>query len=87
MTFSLELPPGIKARRWKVKIRDSERLESPHVTVICRRKSWRICLRTSAEMEGSDLSEVAPEVLSVIADRRDELIAAWNTLYPDNPVR
>ena len=45
MPHALELPKRLKAQGWKVKIREKERLEPPHVTIMCRRKEWRLSLR------------------------------------------
>lgn len=47
MAYGLDLPKKLKARGWKVKIRDRERLEPPHVTVFHRNEDpWRIDLRS-----------------------------------------
>lgn len=47
MPFELDLPRRLKARGWKVKIFEKERLESPHVTIYLKRgdRAWRVGLR------------------------------------------
>jgi hypothetical protein len=41
MAFSLPLSPPLRAQGWKVKIRDRERSEPPHVTILHRtRAKW-----------------------------------------------
>ena len=44
MTYSLRLPR--KFKQWKVKIRDRETVEPPHVTLLRKTQAWRIDLRT-----------------------------------------
>ncbi len=41
MPYELLLPSRVRAQGWKVKIRDKERLEPPHATVLKRMESWR----------------------------------------------
>src|SRR4051812_21358390 len=41
MPHELDLPKRLKARGWKVKIREKERLEPPHLTILCGKKEWR----------------------------------------------
>lgn len=45
MPYSVQLPQALVAQGWKMKIRDKERLEPPHVTLMCRTKEWRVNLR------------------------------------------
>jgi len=46
MVYDLELPPQFRQGGWKVKIRDRERVEPPHVTLLFRTSAWRLDLRT-----------------------------------------
>jgi hypothetical protein len=87
MAHELSLPQVFEQRRWKVKIRDRERVEPPHVTVLARSKAWRLNLRTGEWMDTSpDPSEVPEELCNFIWSRRDELREAWDEMYPENPV-
>jgi 2'-5' RNA ligase len=45
VTYTLELPERLRRRGWKVKIRNLERNEQPHVTVLRKTSSWRFGLR------------------------------------------
>ena len=46
MPFDVPLPRKLKAEGWKVKIREKERVEPPHVTVMHKADEWRLGLRT-----------------------------------------
>jgi len=88
MAFQLTLPARLRAAGWKVKIRDRERLEPPHVTVLLRTDAWRLDLRTLRWMDKRpDPKLVPPELVELIQRNVAELIAAWDRLYPGNPVR
>jgi hypothetical protein len=45
MAFLLPLPSALVAQGWKAKIRDRERTEPPHVTVLQKTRAWRFDLR------------------------------------------
>jgi len=42
MPVELSLSKELKTAKWKVKIRDRERLEPPHVSIINGTNTWRI---------------------------------------------
>jgi hypothetical protein len=87
MAFELELPEPLKGQRWKVKIRDKERAEPPHVTVLWKTQSWRVGLRDLAFLDREpDPGEVPAAILSTIKEKLEELRAQWDHMYPDNPV-
>jgi hypothetical protein len=44
--FNLDLPEPWASRGWRVKIRDRERLEPPHATILQRTRAWRFDLRS-----------------------------------------
>src|SRR2546425_12809991 len=44
--FTLNLPEPWASRGWKVKIRDRERLEPPHGTILQKTRAWRFDLRS-----------------------------------------
>ncbi len=87
MSYDLPLPSGVQAQGWKVKIRDKERLEPPHATVLRRTESWRWNLRTRSFMDSRPHPrEVPNEVLEVLMNRHATLCAQWDKMYPENPV-
>jgi hypothetical protein len=87
--FNLRLPDALRKARWKVKIRDKETREHPHVTIIRGTNAWRIDLRTGAFMDAKpDPDEVPSELVELIEDEEtwSRLCDAWDQLYPSNPV-
>lgn len=89
MAFNLRLPDFLRKARWKVKVRDRESREPPHVTIIRGTKAWRISLRTGEFMDDEpDPDEVPLELLEFVEDETtwQRLCAAWDELYPENPV-
>jgi hypothetical protein len=87
MAFSLLLPPPLDAQGWKLKIRDRERSEPPHVTILQKRRAWRIALRSSRFLDREpDPGEVPKQILEYIAHNVDLLRAKWDEIYPENPI-
>jgi hypothetical protein len=89
MAFTLSLPAALKKARWKVKIRDKETREPPHVTIIRGTDAWRIDLRTGAFMNDSpDPKDVPDELLKLIKAEAtwQQLCNEWDQMYPNNPV-
>lgn len=87
MAFSLPLNPTWANQRWKVKIRDRERLEPPHVSILRGTKTWRLNLRTGRFLDAEpDPSEVPAEFVAFIMEHWLELRAKWDEMYPENPV-
>ena len=89
MAYTLPLPAALKKARWKVKIRDKETREPPHVTIIRGTEAWRIDLLTGAFMDDSpDPAEVPEELIELIEDNDtwQQLCDQWDRMYADNPV-
>jgi hypothetical protein len=87
MAYSLPLSRRWTAQRWKAKIRDRERLEPPHVSLIRGTRTWRLGLRSGAFLDMEpDPAEVPPELVDELLAHSTELRAAWDAMYPDNPV-
>jgi len=88
MPFKLPLPKKLKAQGWKVKIREKERVEPPHVTVIHKEEEWRIGLRDGQLLvpPGGRLKDIDPDVMQVIVDHWGRLRQAWDEKYPENPI-
>lgn len=87
MAYELELPKKLKGQKWKAKIRDRERVEPPHVTILYKTHTWRIGLRDGAFLDNKPPpGDVPDELVSFVLENRAELIAAWDEMYPENPV-
>lgn len=87
MPFSLDLPDDLRQTGWKVKIRDRERLEPPHVTIPLRTSAWRLNLRTGGFLEvEASWRRIDPRVRAAIEDAWNLLCAKWDAMYPDNRV-
>jgi hypothetical protein len=89
MAYTLPLTTALKKARWKVKIRDKETREPPHVTIIRRTKAWRIGLRAGKFLDDSpDPADVPEELIQQIRAEQtwQRLCDEWDRMYPDNPV-
>jgi hypothetical protein len=87
--FELLLSAALRKARWKVKIREKESREPPHVTIIRGTYAWRINLRTGEFMDRQpDPADVPDEIIEYI--KEDEnwtlLCEQWDEKYPANPV-
>ena len=84
-----EIPiPNPLGPLWKAKVLDREvPREEPHVTIICKTRRWRYAIRTQDFLDSDPPSrEVPAEVLAAIDADRANVIAAWNTRHPHNPI-
>jgi hypothetical protein len=88
MPFELPLPRKLKAAGWKVKIREKERVEPPHVTVMHKADEWRLGLRDQRLLAppGGRIKDIDPGVMQIIEDHWERLFEAWDVKYPENPV-
>ena len=87
MAFDLELPPEARANGWKVKIREDERLESPHVTILRKWSTWRVNLRTGEMMDlGDSWKQVDPVVKAAVFENWNRIRQEWDRRYRHNPV-
>ncbi len=89
MAFNLRLPDALRKVRWKVKIRDKETREPPHVTIIRGTDAWRINLRSGRFMDAKpDPSDVPSEIIDIITEENtwQQLCDEWDRMYPNNPV-
>jgi hypothetical protein len=81
------VPEPWKSRGWRLKIRDRERLESPHVTFIFKARSWRLGLREGVFLDREpDPDEVPVDLVVHVLKDLAPYYAAWDELYPHNPV-
>lgn len=87
MPYDLVLPPRWRLQRWKVKIRDRERLEPPHATILRGTEAWRFCLRTEEFLDDRpDPDEIPDELVDLIRAKLELLRTEWDRMYPENPV-
>lgn len=89
MAYTLPLTDALRKARWKVKIRDKETREPPHVTIIRRTSAWRIDLRSGDFMDDDpDPADVPEKLIDLIKDEGtwQQLCDKWNEMYPNNPV-
>lgn len=87
MAYALEMPAEWRTQGWKVKIRDDERNETPHATILRRRQAWRVDLRTGRFMDSvPDPHDVPEGLVALVWNRRAGLRRAWDAMYPENPV-
>jgi hypothetical protein len=85
MPFDVPLPRKLKA---EVKIREKERVEPPHVTIMHKVDEWRLGLRDEQLLvpPGGRFKDIDPVVIQVIEEHWKALIAAWDAKHPQNPV-
>ena len=87
VAFLLPLPAPWPGQRWKAKIRDKERNEPPHVTVMRGPLAWRWGLREQEFLDREpDPTEVPDEIVEHLRQNLNQLVAAWDHIYPENPV-
>ncbi len=89
MPFELPLSKRLKSEKWKVKIRDQERVEDPHLTLLRNNDLvWRIGLRSLDFLvpPGGSWKEIDRGVEKAIRDNWTMLQAEWDRMYPENPI-
>lgn len=90
MPFNLKLSAVLRKAGWKVKIYDGERIETPHLTIICKTNTWRMSLRTGDFLfPGGNRSDLPDELLQAIKEPAnwEEMRQHWDAQYgKDNPV-
>jgi len=85
--FRVTLPEPWANRGWQVKIRDRERLEPPHVTILRRTRAWRVDLRSGKFLDKEpDPTEVPKEVVHEVRSNLQRLRQEWDRMFPENPV-
>ncbi len=87
MPFTLQVPEPHSSGGWKIKIREKERLEPPHVTILFKTNSWRLNLRTGSLLDpNSNWSDVPKAVQETVRDNWTKICDEWNRMYPGNPI-
>ena len=85
MPFNLDLSEPWASRGWRVKIRDRERLEPPHVTILQRTRAWRFDRRSEKFLDKDpDPAEVPKDVVKEIRSNLGRLRQAWDRI-PGKP--
>lgn len=87
MPFHFVLPQELSAQGWKVKIREKERVEPPHVSLMKRQETWRCGLRQQNFLDKRPPPRVVPkELVEFLTKNLEQLILNWDLMYPHNPV-
>lgn len=87
MTYALKLPDRLCKQGWKVKIRNLERGEAPHVTILFKTRAWRLGLRDLRFLDVSpNPREVSEAVIDEILIHVEVLRREWDVRYPENPI-
>jgi hypothetical protein len=88
MPDPIKLSKALRDAGWKVKVYSNERLEPPHVTILCRGKVWRFNLREKVFMvpPGGKWGDIDPKVKDLVEKEWKTLCNAWNAKHPSNPV-
>lgn len=89
MPFDLTLSTSLRRAGWKVKIREKETREPPHVSILRQTDTWRINLRTGEFMDRLPKpSDVPTALIDLIRDDKNwkRLRKQWDRKYPGNPV-
>jgi hypothetical protein len=85
--FALNLPEPWASRGWKAKIRDRERLEPPHVTILHKTCAWRFDLRSEKFLDKEPKPRDIPEeVVGAVRSNLTLLRQEWDLMYPENRV-
>lgn len=81
------MAPALEKRGWKLKIRDRERVEPPHITLILKTESWRFGLREKSFLDRKpDPDRIPGDLLAYLLEHYMDYVEGWNALYPHNPV-
>ena len=89
VAVNFPLPQPHRGRGWKAKIRDRERAEPPHVTILFKTRAWRLGLREQDYLDARpDPADVPPSVTDHLLSTSvfPTIVTAWDRLYPHNPV-
>ena len=87
MPFALTPPEPAASRGWKAKIRDRERLEPPHVTILHKTRAWRFDLRSRTFLDREpDPKDIPEEVIGAVRSNIELLRQEWDRMFAENPV-
>lgn len=87
MPFSLRLPDAWAKLGWKAKIREDERNEEPHVSILFKLWTWRLSLRTGEFLDSAPPPRNVPaELVEWVWASRELLREQWDEKYPENVV-
>lgn len=89
MPYVVRISEALRKAGWTVKVYDREGPETPHVTIRCKSKSWRVSLRDRQFLfPGGTKSELPDEIWEAITVDLvwQEIRAYWDIQNPHNPV-
>lgn len=90
MPINFHLPTSLQNAGWKIKIREKETLEPPHITILHGTQAWRINLRTGEFMDKQPDPDDVPEGVTAFIQKQSNwqlFHKKWDKKYPMNPVR
>ena len=87
MPINFDISADLKRSGWKVKIREKETVEPPHVTVIKGLNAWRWDLRKKKFMDKKPPKKLVPKPLvKFLTENHEKIVASWDKKYPLNKV-
>lgn len=87
MVYALKMPKPLKDKGWKVKIRNWERTEEPHVTILWKTQGWRYNIREPGFMDSEPDPKLVPDdVVDHITKNLKLLREQWDKKHPENPI-
>ena len=89
MAKAFTLPANLKKAGWTLKIRDRERSEPPHSTVIHKTGRWRWDLREKKFMDKEPPPRDVPKAIKNFLKKTENhtaMVEAWDKMYPHNKV-
>lgn len=89
MPYVLRISKALRKAGWTVKVYDREGPETPHVTIRCKAKTWRVSLRGREFLfPGGTRGELPDELWETLtADVVwQEMERYWDARNPHNPV-
>lgn len=88
MPVEFDLSAALKNSGWKLKIREKETVEPPHVSVIKGLETWRWNLREKKFMDKQPPPRSVPkEIKKFLEENHDQIVSEWDKKYPLNPVQ
>lgn len=88
MSHDVKIPRRLAHQGWKVKIRENERNEPPHVSVLRKTDAWRDGLRERKFLDADpEPRRVDDSLVAFIELNVNDICKAWDAKYPENSVR
>lgn len=87
MAVRFEVPEPFNSQRWQIKIRDKERTEPPHVSILFRRQTWRVGIRDGQLLDRQPSPRLLPRaLLDHVRANLSTYGPVWDAHYSENLV-